>query len=155
MTKKRQGTFNVPSVYVILRKQSTILFVLREHTGFMDGTYALPSGHVEENENFIDAAIRETEEEVGVTIRRDNMRLVYTMHRMTANDIRLDLFFEAQSWEGNPVNKEPHKHAKIVWFTDKEIIKQPVMDYQSVVLQAILHGEVYREWGWPETNDRR
>ncbi len=148
--KKRKGTVNVPSVYVILRKQGKLLFTLRENTGFMDGTYALPGGHVEENENFINAAIRETEEEVGVIIPRDKIRLAYTMHRMAANDIRLDLFFEAESWNGNPTNKEPHKHSKIAWLTPQEMAKEPIMDYQAVVLQAILEKKVYSEWGWPE-----
>lgn len=31
---------NYPACYVILRKEDKILFVLREHTGFMDGFYS-------------------------------------------------------------------------------------------------------------------
>ncbi len=147
---RRKGTLNVPSVYVILRKEGKILFVMREHTGYMDGTYCLPSGHVEEGENFITAAIRETKEEVGVTVARDNMRLLYTMHRQTEADIRVDLFFEADEWQGEPSNKEPHKHSSIAWFSLEDIVNEPIMDYQAVVLQAIIEGNAYSEWGWPE-----
>lgn len=147
---KRKGTVNVPCVYVILRKKGKMLFVLREHTGFMDGTYCLPSGHVEEGENFVTAAIRETQEEVGVTVPRNKMKLIYTMHRMAENDIRVDLFFEADTWKGEPFNSEPHKHGDIAWFSPEEMAKKSIMDYQSAVLQAIIEGKVYSEWGWPE-----
>ena len=150
MTKPRKGTLNVPSVYVILRRKDKILFVLRKHTGFMDGTYSLPSGHVEDNESFITAAIRETQEEVGVKVARDNMRLMYTMHRLAENDVRVDAFFETDTWEGEPFNNEPHKHGDIAWFSTEELAKKSIMDYQGVVLQAIIKGKVYSEWGWPE-----
>ena len=147
---KRKGTLNVPCVYVVLRKKDKILFLLREYTGFMDGMYCLPSGHVEEGENFITAAIRETKEEVGVTVARGKMRPIYTMHRQAASDIRIDLFFEADEWQGEPSNKEPHKHSGIAWFSLKDMVKQPIMDYQATVLEAIIEGSIYSEWGWPE-----
>ena len=150
MSTIRKGTLNVPAVYILLRKKDKILFLLREHTGFMDGTYTLPSGHVEDGENFLTAAIRETKEEVGITVPRNKLRLIYTMHRQAANDIRVDLFFETNEWEGEPVNNEPHKHSEIAWFTLQELATKPVMDYQAAVLQAVLDGKVYSEWGWPE-----
>jgi ADP-ribose pyrophosphatase YjhB (NUDIX family) len=53
-----RGTTNVPSCYVLVRDGDKILFVLREHTGFMDGKYSLPAGHVEEGERFTQAAAR-------------------------------------------------------------------------------------------------
>lgn len=152
MIKPRKGTLNVPAVYVLLRKKGKILFLLREHTGFMDGTYCLPSGHVEEGESFTTAAIRETEEEVGVIVSKEKMRLVYTMHRQAANDIRVDLFFETETWTGEPVNKEPDKHGHLVWLTPEEMATKPIMDYQAAVLQAVIQGDVYSEWGWPGAN---
>lgn len=148
--KPRKGTLNVPSVYVILRKKGKILFVFREHTGYQDGTYCLPSGHIEENENALAAAARETEEEVGVKIPLDKLKLVYTLHRMTEKDVRVDFFFEATEWKGEPFNNEPRKHSLIAWFSPEELGQQPIMDYQAAVLAAVLKGQVYSEWGWPE-----
>lgn len=148
--KPSKGTFNVPAVYVILRKHGKILFTLREHTGFQDGTYSLPSGHVEENENALSAAVREVKEEVGVEVPLDKLKLLYTMHRMAANDVRIDFFFEATSWKGEPYNNEPHKHGPIAWFSPEEFAEKPIMDYQAVVLREVLKGEIYSEWGWPE-----
>jgi 8-oxo-dGTP diphosphatase len=61
-----RGTANIPSCYTLIREGDKALFVLRENTGYMDGKYSLPAGHVEAGESFIQAAIRETFEEVGL-----------------------------------------------------------------------------------------
>lgn len=37
------------------------------------GTYSIPKGHVEEGEELIDAAIRETKEEIGITIEKSDI----------------------------------------------------------------------------------
>lgn len=143
-----KGTLNIPAVYVILRKDGKILFTYREHTGFMDGTFSLPSGHVEDDENILAAAARETLEEVGVKVPLAELKHVYTTHRKTEKDIRIDVYFEAMKWEGEPFNNEPHKHGDIAWFSDAELQKQPIMDYQAAALAAILRGDSYAEWGW-------
>lgn len=44
------GTTNVPEVTVLIRKDKKILFVLRQNTGYADGTYAMPGGHVDPDE---------------------------------------------------------------------------------------------------------
>lgn len=146
----RKGTYNVPAAYIILRRKGKILFTLREHTGYQDGMYSLPSGHVEEGENFLAAAARETLEEVGVAVARTKLNQVHTMHRMAENDVRIDLFFEAESWEGEPYNNEPHKHGPIQWLAPEEMLQKPIMDYQQAALRAIADGKAYSEWGWPE-----
>ena len=145
---KQKGTLNVPAVYVILRKNGKILFTFREHTGFMDGTFSLPSGHVEDDENVLTAAARETAEEVGVAVPLTALKLVHSMHRKTEKDVRVDFFFESEEWEGEPFNNEPHKHGDIAWFTFEELQKQPLMDYQAVALDLIKRGVPYSEWGW-------
>lgn len=143
-----KGTLNIPAVYVILRKNGKILFTFREHTGFMDGTFSLPSGHVEDNENILAAAARETAEEVGVTVPLTALKHAHTIHRKTDKDVRVDVFFIADEWDGEPFNNEPHKHGDIAWFTFDELESQPIMDYQAVALGLIKQGIPYSEWGW-------
>ena len=38
------------------------------------GTYTIPKGKVEENETFVEAAIRETKEEIGIDISEDDIK---------------------------------------------------------------------------------
>ncbi|MEV1173188.1 NUDIX domain-containing protein [Nonomuraea sp. NPDC049784] len=57
----------VVDVHVILERGSDILLCLRDGTGYRDGWYCLPSGRLEEGETVVDCAIREAQEEVGVS----------------------------------------------------------------------------------------
>jgi ADP-ribose pyrophosphatase YjhB (NUDIX family) len=133
---------------VLLKRDDQLLFVLREHTGFMDGTYSLPAGHVERGESFSQAAARETLEEVGVRVRATDLKQVFTMHRFQSDeDVRVDVFFEASKWQGELSNAEPERHSKIQWM-DIGNLSDDVMDYQLHALKQILAGNTYAERGW-------
>jgi 8-oxo-dGTP diphosphatase len=142
-----RGTTNVPSCYVLVRDGDKILFVLREHTGFMDGKYSLPAGHVEEGESFTQAAARETLEEVGLTVNPEDLKHVFTQQRNEGDHVRVDGFFEATKWQGEPHNAEPERHSKIEW-KDSADLSDDIMDYQLHALKGILAGETYSELGW-------
>lgn len=145
---KTKGTTNIPSSYVILRRGDEALFVLREHTGFMDGSYSLPAGHVEYAESFSHGAARETLEEVGVLVNPADLRHAFTMHRYQSDDaIKVDVFFEAEDWQGEPHNAEPHKHSKIAWLSLRDLPKT-IMDYQRYALEQIMAGKTYAERDW-------
>ncbi|MDO8657486.1 MAG: NUDIX domain-containing protein [Candidatus Levybacteria bacterium] len=58
----------IPAVGVLVFKDDTILLVEHlEGAGHLNGTYGLPSGRLEKDEKHIVAAIRELEEETGIT----------------------------------------------------------------------------------------
>lgn len=144
-----KGTTNVPSIYVIMRNDDKIAFLLRSSTGYKDGTHTLPAGHVEDWENYRTAAIREALEEVGVRIRPEDLDHAYTLQRYEVDngDVRVDIFFDAKKWEGEPKNMEPHKHGELAWFSVEEM-PDTIMDYQADVLRAIARGGTYHERGW-------
>jgi len=144
------STFHIPSIYVVLRKEGKIVFLLRSHTGYKDGTYTLPAGHVEDGESYKQAAVREAFEEVGVRIQPEHLRQVYTMQRdEKEKHVRVDVFFEAAQWEGEPANMEPEKHGQIAWFKAANLPYDQIMDYQAEALHNILHTQTtYHERGW-------
>lgn len=55
--------------YVILRKNDAVALLLRANTNWMKNHYGLPAGKVENDESFLACAVRETEEEVGLSIK--------------------------------------------------------------------------------------
>lgn len=136
----------IPGVCVVIRDGSKILVILRENTGWKDGEYAIPSGHVEAGETFRQAAVREVKEEVGLDIAQDELRHLVTVHRKSLDD-RLDVYFEALSWSGSPSNVEKDKHKEIDWV---EITDLPanMIDYMLAGLQAAAGSEPYGEFGW-------
>lgn len=143
------GTTNVPSVYVLLRQREKALFVLRENTGFKDGEYTVPSGHVEAGETFRQAACREVLEEVGVHIRPDDLTYLLTVHRRATSDTRIDVWFEAATWTGEPTNVESDKHAAITWLSTEEL-PENIVDYIAFGIDNIAAGNSYGEFGWQE-----
>jgi len=97
-------------VHLILRRGEQILLGRRCNTGFADGAWHPPSGHTEDGEPATAALIRESAEEIGVTIDPAEVRFVHLMHHHTDSG-RIALFFEVTHWDGEPANREPDKCA--------------------------------------------
>lgn len=108
----------IPAVYVVLRKDADVCLIRRANTGYCDGKLTLPSGHVELNESIARSATREVEEEIGVNISEQNLKLVHVMKRKVDEDAYyVDFYFEADHWEGEPTNRELDKSSELVWNT--------------------------------------
>jgi ADP-ribose pyrophosphatase YjhB (NUDIX family) len=136
----------IASVYGFFIRDEKILLLRRLHTGYEDGKYSLPAGHVDDNESFITAVCREIKEETGVTVSSTDIDLVHIMHRKE-NDIRMDFFFLVKSWKGQIENTEPDKCDDLSWFSLHNLpdniipyIKTAIENYQKRIL--------YAERGW-------
>ena len=123
------------AVYLILIKENKILLVRRFNTGWQDGNYSLPSGHLDPNETIIDAMVRETKEEIGIDINPADLKLVHTMHRIS---IYIDFYFTASVWSGEVKNTEPDKCDDVQWFPIDDLpvnivatVKSAIKNYQQ------------------------
>ncbi|MBI2246104.1 MAG: NUDIX domain-containing protein, partial [Nocardioides sp.] len=111
----------VPAAYVFLLRDGVsgpeVLLQLRRNTGFMDDHWAAAAaGHVEKGETAYDAAHREALEEIGVTDL--DLTFVTAMQRTRGGepiDERIDFFFTARSWSGEPRILETLKAAELRW----------------------------------------
>lgn len=91
-----------------------ILLLLRQNTGYLDGFYDLPGGHVDANEDIFDAMIREAKEEIGIDILRENMKIIHIYHHYKKN--MLKFVFGVNKYLENLVNNEPEKCKELKWF---------------------------------------
>lgn len=134
-------------LHIILRDEhGRVLLGERTNTGWADGQLGLPSGHLEDREPASTGAAREAEEEIGVLIKTDQLRLVHLMHHYT-NSGRVALFFEARTWSGEITNTEPDKCAG--WdFYDLAALPGNVVPYVAVALRYYASGQQYSERGW-------
>lgn len=143
----KTGTYYtvVPSSYVFFRDGEKVLLSRRKNSGYHDGDYSLPAGHIEEGEYAEAAAIREAKEEVGVDIAPADLRFVHTMYRMCADHIRADYFFEATKWSGELSNSEPDKCDHITWFPVSKLPDNTI-PYIRTALKHYNKGQVYSEF---------
>jgi 8-oxo-dGTP diphosphatase len=130
----------VPAAYVVLRRGDEVLMLLRANTGYKDGYWAVPAGHVEKGESVLEAAVREVREEVGVEIDPADLVPVTAMHRTGGNgdpiDERVDFFFTTSRWSGEPRLMEPDKAGGLEWYSlDKR--PDPVVPHEARVLAGL------------------
>ncbi len=137
------------AAFVIMRQDNKVAFVLREHTAWMNGYYGLVSGKVEKNESFLQAAIRETKEEAGVTIKPVNLKYVHTMHRKSDDNTWVDVFFEANKWEGEAYNAQDDEHSELAWL-DLDNLPKNIIPPVRAALQFIKEGKIYSEYAWEQ-----
>ena len=136
----------IPEVHLVLRRSSHFLMLRRYQSGYMDGYYSVVAGHVDGNEAFRSAMVREANEEAGIIIKHEELKLVHTMHRRSDEE-RLSLFFEAAKWEGNIRNMEPHKCDDLNWYRleEQDTLMVP---YVKLALTCISKDVSYSEFGW-------
>ena len=94
--------------------EKEILLLLRKNTGYCDGFYDLPGGHLEANEDLFDGMIREAKEEIGIDLKRENLKIAHIYHAFTKD--RLKFVFTSATNNYEPINSEPDQCAKLEWF---------------------------------------
>lgn len=123
-----------------------ILLLKRYGTGYYDGYFDLPGGHLEANEDIFDGMIREAKEEIGVTIKREDMEILHIYHKYKKGMIKF--VFKVDKYEGNPINNEPDKCEKIEWI-DFEYLPENVIPGIKIELDNIKRGIYYsKEEKW-------
>lgn len=135
------------SIHVFMVQEGRVLLLRRANTGFMDGLYSVPAGHLDGNETVIDAAIREAREEVGVSLLSDDVQVVGVMRRgaegADGNEY-IDFFVAATHWHGVLENCEPHKCDELYW----EALDQLPVTVIPYIRRAL---ENYRQGRWFDT----
>ena len=123
---------------ILGRKQ--ILMLKRAGTGYCDGYYDLPGGHLEANEDIFDGMIREAKEEIGISIKREDMEILHIYHRYKRG--MLKFVFKADKYDGTPINNEPDKCEKIEWI-DFENLPENIVPSIKIELDNIKRGIYY------------
>lgn len=139
----------IPAVHVFFIEDGRVLLLRRFNTGYEDGRFSVPAGHLDGDETVTAAAVREALEETGAVISPDDLEVVHVMHRRIAGeaDERIDFFLRVHRWRGEPGIREPDKCDELSWHPLPEL-PGPVVPYVRSALRHHTEGVHYSEFGW-------
>ena len=135
----------------LLIKDDSVLLLRRANTDWGNGMYTLPSGHVDEGESATQACIRETEEEVGVVVHESSVSLAHVLHRKNNDNgkVFVDFILVCKSWDGEPMNKEPHKCDDVKWFK-LDSLPDNMIPFVRSAIEDYQQGVYFSTPGWNE-----
>ncbi len=136
----------VTASYLFLRRGSEILLARRCNTHYQDGNYQVPAGHVDAGELPTEALIREAKEEIGIDIKRSDIRFVHASFRPKHDHTgdRVDYFFEVTTWSGEIINAEPQKCDDLKW-CELDTLPENMSPHIRIAIEAYTKGQYYSE----------
>lgn len=138
----RQPEFYSAVFWIIRNPEWKILFQRRLNTGFMDGWYQMPSGHLEGTETMQTSLVREMKEEIGIEVI--DCKLVHISHRVSPDRVYFDIYFEVTWFTWSVENLEPEKCSELVWL-DISSNTPNIVNLNLEILERIQQGLPYSE----------
>lgn len=118
------------AAFVLLEKDGKIFMLRRLNTGWADGMWTIPSGHVEKEERVRDAAIKEVREEAGIIVKGEDLEFLY-VH--TVADAYVNFYFKATSWEGEPYLAEKDRCSEVAWIAKNQLPADTILMVRSLI----------------------
>jgi len=137
----------VSAVHLLLIRNRRVLLLRRHNTGYEDGNYSVPAGHLDGGEPVSEAMVREAFEETGIVIDRADLSVVHVMHRATPDGERIDFFLNADRWSGKPTIVEPNKCDELSWHP-LNALPPNTIPYIAEALNAYRTSSGFSEYGW-------
>ena len=134
------------TVHLLFFRGNQILLLRRFNTGYRDGEYSVPAGHLDGNETVMAAAAREAQEEIGIQIDTGDILFSSVMHR-NEGDERIDFFVRVRKWRGEPVNADTDKCDELRWM-DVNDLPENIIPYVRQAIQNHLNRVKFDEFGW-------
>jgi ADP-ribose pyrophosphatase YjhB (NUDIX family) len=135
------------TVHLLFFRENQILLLRRFNTGFEDGNYSVPAGHLDGDEPVRAAAQREALEEIGVHINIKDVDFANVMHRKSDDSERVDFFVQVKAWDGELFNAEPDKCDELRWCHLDSLPKNTI-PYVRKAIQNFRDGVLFEEFGW-------
>jgi 8-oxo-dGTP pyrophosphatase MutT (NUDIX family) len=126
MPKKFNPKFEAVGSFI--QYDGEIILLHRQNHKPQGDTWGIPSGKRDNGENPLDTACRETAEETGVVIPRDEMKFFSTIYIRFANYDFVYHMYHAKL-DSKPeikINESEHKAAK--WISPKDALSLPLIE---------------------------
>lgn len=135
------------AAYLVLEKDGKILFHKRKNSSYYDGFYSLIAGHLDGAETAKQAIIREAQEEAGIVVVPEDLKVAHVSHRFNPHREYIDIYLTTSKWEGEITNIEPHKCDGLDWFP-KDQLPENIVPEVKAVLEQISQNNFYSDVGF-------
>lgn len=136
---------------ILCREDGDFFLIKRIDKVWGNSQWNFPGGLIEEGESIIDAAVRETQEEVGVIVAPEDFRLTHVLdvRKGGSNDKSIyGFYFMAHRWIGEALNNEPEKIADAQWFGSAQALPEGITEHALLAIEAIKKSKTYMQSGW-------
>ncbi len=147
------GRFKVRcAVFLILTKEENgkkyVLLQHRYNTGIEDDKWGVSvGGHLEKGETLKACLIRETLEEIDITLDSTCLTLVNIVHANFNGTEYIMPVFHTDKWQGIPKIMEPDKCDGLKWF-DINNLPENISANRRQMIEDYLNQQNYREIGF-------
>lgn len=129
------------AVFVLLRNPEGELLLQQRAGHYLAGYYdCTASGHVELGESLQQTAVRELQEEAGVTAKESDLRLIH-VDQYYLKENYINWTFLLEKWQGEPTIMEPEKCSDLRYFKADESPEKCVNNLRAVA-RAGITGEL-------------
>ena len=105
------------------------------------------SGHVEKDEAMSDTVLRECAEELGLSIKREDLKFICFIHKRDGDKIYYYGYFMCEKFEGEPQIMESGKCSQLLW-ADLDNLPQDLIPDRKAAIDAYFNSVNYMEYGW-------
>lgn len=108
---------------ILINSKNEILFTVRnKNDNFEPGKYCLPGGHIEEDEEPISAAVRELEEETGISLKESQIRPCGQYF-----DRKSHINYFCAHYDGDPVVLDEREQQQFEWVSIDDVNDKPLL----------------------------
>ena len=128
---------------VLVNQAGQVLILRRSDTDIRrPGQWDVPGGHTDPGESLETAAVRELEEEAGIRISPDKLKLAYSTAAIRDGINLVWLFFVAKTDASPEDVRLSHEHSEYCWAPLDEAVEAIEYELQKTALRHILDNDL-------------
>ena len=125
---------------VIIQNEKQEVLMAKVERGFFKGYWTLPGGYMNHSEEPSEGCVRETYEELGITLDVDDRKPIITQRSFHRDGISFMSFTYFSKWDGEiaELKLKEGEIADAKWFPLEEALKNAVSEFDNIAIASIV-----------------